>query len=399
MDELILDPDALSNIADILDGYCAKQREIVNVFYAQIMALESEWRDDETFGSLVEELDSLRAQAISILDEVYETYPKYFRQRAQQILERPVYRAEPLIITAPATAAGSHPMSASKGRTEYSSIAEYYNAHQYMIGDYDIYSKDPVWRALMRKEHPNTKLPAYSSLDEYFQAHGYSQEDVDKFSNDPDWQQVMANSVHENIATYLQKTDYISVEKCDSIRTSEEIVSELGGGDCTSGSCSSLAFAYAGNKGGYKVLDFRDGESRKFFSENENIQVIADMPGIESKTIFGKNDIECAQQLLSQMESNKEYYLATGEHAAIVRKGKTNFEYLELQSPNDNGWHELTPEKLHDRFGCEQIRNNDLPNFLIDVNSMANCKNFIYVLGYINTAESKQRKGELGDVK
>ena len=94
MDDLVLDAESLLNIADIIDGYCAKQREVVNVYHAQIMALESEWRDDETFGTMVEELNALRTQALEILDEVYETYPKYFRDRAQQIMERPIYHIE-----------------------------------------------------------------------------------------------------------------------------------------------------------------------------------------------------------------------------------------------------------------------------------------------------------------
>ena len=51
MDDLVLDADLLFNIADIIEVYCAKQREVVNVYHAQIMALESEWRDDETFGT------------------------------------------------------------------------------------------------------------------------------------------------------------------------------------------------------------------------------------------------------------------------------------------------------------------------------------------------------------
>ena len=102
MDDLVLDADLLFNIADIIEVYCAKQREVVNVYHAQIMALESEWRDDETFGTMVEELNALRTQALAILEEVYETYPKYFRTRAQQILERPVYRSEvPVYIPTP----------------------------------------------------------------------------------------------------------------------------------------------------------------------------------------------------------------------------------------------------------------------------------------------------------
>lgn len=90
MDNLTLDAEALFAIADVIDSYCAKQRETINVYYAQIMALEYEWRDDETFGAITEEIKILKSQVLVILDEIYSIYPKYFRNKAQQILERPI---------------------------------------------------------------------------------------------------------------------------------------------------------------------------------------------------------------------------------------------------------------------------------------------------------------------
>lgn len=101
MENLTLDAESLFSIADVIDGYCAKQRETINVYYAQIMALESDWRDDETFGGIAEEIRILKNKAITTIDEIYNTYPKYFRKKAQQILERPVMRdgrTEPLKI-------------------------------------------------------------------------------------------------------------------------------------------------------------------------------------------------------------------------------------------------------------------------------------------------------------
>ena len=83
MDNLTLDAESLFAIADVIDGYCAKQRETINVYYAQIMALESEWRDDETFGAIAEEIRTLKNQVLSVLEEIYSTYPKYFRNKAQ----------------------------------------------------------------------------------------------------------------------------------------------------------------------------------------------------------------------------------------------------------------------------------------------------------------------------
>lgn len=93
MDNLILDADSLFAIADVIGGYCAKQRETLNVYYAQIMALESEWRDDETFGAIAEEINKLKTHAIFALDEINEVYPKYFREKARLILSRPTMQS------------------------------------------------------------------------------------------------------------------------------------------------------------------------------------------------------------------------------------------------------------------------------------------------------------------
>lgn len=195
-----------------------------------------------------------------------------------------------------------------------------------------------------------------------------------------------------------KKVEYRALQKIGNGRSSEEIVFRLGGGDKTKGSCSSLAFAYAGNKAGFDVLDFRDGDSRAFFSNNNSIMTVAALPGVDSKVVYGRDDVACADQLLSEMKSGKEYYLATGQHASIVRLNNGHYEYLELQSANDNGWHLLHDGRLFDRFGCD-INKVEYPNFLIDVDSLVNSKEFLDLLGYINTAEDKQKKGESGHVR
>lgn len=91
MDNLLLDAENLFLTSDIVDNYCAKQREIINVYYAQIMALENEWQDDKTFGSVVEEIKRLRTQLLAVIEEIKMTYPKYFREKARQIIERPTF--------------------------------------------------------------------------------------------------------------------------------------------------------------------------------------------------------------------------------------------------------------------------------------------------------------------
>lgn len=195
------------------------------------------------------------------------------------------------------------------------------------------------------------------------------------------------------------KVEHRPISRIGQNRTHEEIVERLGGGDKTRGSCSSLAFAYAGNMAGYEVLDFRDGNSRSYFSSNNSILTIAALLGVESKVVSGRDDVACADQLLSEMKPGKEYYLATGEHASIVRKNNGLYEYLELQHPTKNGWYLLHDERLIHRFKCRDTNKVEYPNFLIDIDSLANCNEFLDLLGYINTAAENQNKGELGHVR
>ncbi len=184
-------------------------------------------------------------------------------------------------------------------------------------------------------------------------------------------------------------------------RTSEEIAARISGGDITEGSCSSLAFAFAGNEAGCDVLDFRDGQSRAFFSNRESIKKVANLPGVVSRIEYGNDDIACVSNLLQSIPTGKNYYLATGGHASIIRRSDSNsYEYLELQHPGDrNGWHALDENVLFNRFGCSRNRYYQSSNFLLDVESLSTSQEFLDILGYINTNNYEQRKGSSGNVK
>lgn len=206
------------------------------------------------------------------------------------------------------------------------------------------------------------------------------------------------NSIISNLSA--SSVAYRHIEPAATNRTSEEIVAELSGGDLTQGSCSSLALAYAGNRGGYKVLDFRDGESRSFFSSRNSIKQIATLPGVRSAESSGRNDIETTHRLIDNLPAGKEYYLATGQHAAVVRNNNGQMQYLELQHPsNGNGWHDLDDYVLVNRFGASPNHMVPFSSHLIEVDSLANNQEFLNILGYINTAESEQRKGVSGNVR
>lgn len=94
MDNLTLDAESLLAIADIIEGYCVAQCEIVSIYYTQIMTLESDWRDDETFGRIAEEINTIKNNIIEASEAIRSTYPEYFRKKAEYILERPTINGD-----------------------------------------------------------------------------------------------------------------------------------------------------------------------------------------------------------------------------------------------------------------------------------------------------------------
>lgn len=198
--------------------------------------------------------------------------------------------------------------------------------------------------------------------------------------------------------------EYRQIETHKTALSESEIIDRLGGGDLTKGSCSSLAFAYAGNTGGFDVLDFRDGFSRSTFAHKGTIDEIANLPGVNGIVIKDYNDFAAVNKLLGMVEESKEYYLGTGKHSAIIRKIENNFEYLELQSPTDNGFKPLTKEVLKKRFGCKKSHiilgsKTQMSNQLIECKSLSESSEFQKLLGYINTSIRNQKKGANGCVK
>lgn len=190
---------------------------------------------------------------------------------------------------------------------------------------------------------------------------------------------------------------YNKVSRRTSSITEKDMIARLGGGDLTSGSCSSLAFAYAGNKNGWEVLDFRGGDSLDFFATRSNIEKIAE--AVKGTIVEEYNDFEAAKQLISKLVDDKLYYFVCGSHAAIIRKTATGLEYLELQSATNNGFHPLTTAKLIYRFGAESSRSYKTTSILIETTKLKRAGNFQELLGYINTDVVNQMKGKGGTTK
>ena len=210
------------------------------------------------------------------------------------------------------------------------------------------------------------------------------------------------DTISDNCKT--QGIDYRDVVMHKEKLSADDVIKRISGGDTTVGSCSSMAFTFAANMGGMDVLDYRGGKSCDFFSRASNICSIAEkVGGVVNKNY---NDFTNAKQLLATTSTNKYYYFTCGKHAAIVRKTEKGYEYLELQSASAerNGWHELTTERLKNRFGAQKSHTcygskYETKECIIDIDLLIKDAGFRKMMGYINTASGDQKKGSQGGEK
>ena len=216
--------------------------------------------------------------------------------------------------------------------------------------------------------------------------------------------------------------EYKPVENHKRKLTNDEIINALSGGDMTKGSCASVGLAYIGQKLGWNVLDFRDGESRRLFSSGSNLLTLSKMSGMKTLHAQGASSMTVANRLLKMCEVGKEYYLCVGRHAAIVRaiedavinpvtgevtKFVNKLQYLELQHhvENRNGWTDFDGNPkytLKTRFGCTTASSAASTfDFMLDIDESDFTSNddFRTLLGFINTEENAQRKGKHGTIK
>ena len=199
--------------------------------------------------------------------------------------------------------------------------------------------------------------------------------------------------------------EYNIPTKLETPNSTDTIIERVGGGDMTQGSCASLGFCYVGQKEGYDVLDFRDGESRLLFARNcdDVLKGIAQETGKPLLTESTNTGTGGSVKLIKQTVPGHEYYFSCGRHVAIVRSDENGrLEYLELQSRYQNGWKLLgynddrrsMDYTFSNRFGCG--RSVDGTAYMMDVNDMKGSKLFHRTIGYINTAENQQKKGVSG---
>lgn len=211
------------------------------------------------------------------------------------------------------------------------------------------------------------------------------------------------------------KIDYNKVKMHDKQPSDKEIIKMISGGDMTGGSCASAGLTYIGQKSGMNVLDFRGGKSREFFAKRGNLKELLKLPNVKSETFKVKKEASGVAKIIKELPKNKEYYMIAGSHASIIRNTDNGVEYLELQSRFENGWksfeteYKTTADTLHDRFKCRKTVDRskvgtkkyifEKEMILIDVDSLKGSEDLREILGYINTASDKQKKGASGNVK
>ena len=204
------------------------------------------------------------------------------------------------------------------------------------------------------------------------------------------------------------------VKKRESAMSEKGIIDFISGGDKTGGSCASAALAYVGNKAGFEVRDFRGGTSRYIFAMGDSNEAILKLgKGYQEESDWNEKDATI--RLLGKMQEGKQYVLAAGRHAAIVKKENGVPMYLELQSPGTyrykvykNGWHSMKEfgtikKTLGERFKCESKRINKVMDHkrtarMVDIESLGKSDEFRKLLGYLNTAEGQERKSGEGHI-
>lgn len=295
--------------------------------------------------------------------------------------------------------------------------AEVYNCRCRLTHEYDKYKTD--WS---NPANRNTEKLGDVSYQQWKDRHkGKASKNAPKIvpkTSPTAKEQASKKELSEEYKAYIDKNvnPYYNIEyrECEVLAeklSESEIIERIAGGDMTEGSCASLSYAYIANKYcDLDVIDFRGGDSRKLFSSN-SLQITR-LLNKDVEMEFVSKEARDVAKVIKDIEANKEYRLVTGRHAAMIRKTENGLEYLELQSPRENGWKpfEYTKEytflgkeykekhtiadTLYERFGCRKTTMGHY--YLEDAEKFKGNADFENLMGYINTAPDKQKKGKSG---
>lgn len=162
----------------------------------------------------------------------------------------------------------------------------------------------------------------------------------------------------------------------------------------------SLSLAYAANRNGLDVQDFRGGKSCDYFSQILKNKLRGWIGNKAIASEINNSDPKAFDALKAHMKKDKEYILLFAQHAAVVRLNGKKFEYLELQSAFTNGFTQKPKRDILKRFGArlrEGIKYRQ--SYLLDMDGVTADPEFKRLMGYINTKSDQQVKGEGGGEK
>lgn len=203
--------------------------------------------------------------------------------------------------------------------------------------------------------------------------------------------ELVVKDVVENLKKL--KPDYIEPKKHLKQPTEEEIIKNIGEYD-EHGACTTQALAYIGNLKGYNVKDMCEDEAWKYISTREAVDAISRFPGVKSIKETGYDEFKTTKKLLQKIESGESYLMSTAEHSAIIKKDGDKLMFLELQGKRVNGWIKFDKDldiTLKKRFGCREHRTDEygtsivLSSYLMNLQSLIECKDLMEVIKYVNT--------------
>ena len=87
-EDMTLDDKALDDIANFIIAYCGLQKGIMDDYMQKMNALSYEWRDDETMGKVLQEIQTLTKSVDKIMETIRFKYPQYFKKQAEMIRMR-----------------------------------------------------------------------------------------------------------------------------------------------------------------------------------------------------------------------------------------------------------------------------------------------------------------------
>jgi hypothetical protein len=219
-------------------------------------------------------------------------------------------------------------------------------------------------------------------------------------------------SFKTDIATFKKsKVAYKEVQMLETPLAESEIIEKLGGGDRTKGSCVSVAYAYAANKAGYDVTDYRGGESQEIMSSNNRYRIggLTDSVAPNNSFLKSMTPGQKMKFLKTNISEGDEYVVSAARHCAVVKKDGGKLYYLELQQEPGvrytngigvKGWKPMTKAStMSERFGDKKRYGRYSGMTMIKVSDLPKAEGFREMMGYINTAADKQQKGYGGYAK